>query len=790
MPVQRLALEQLRRTCSPDTFSFKTTAELDPQTSIIGQPRGTRAIEFGIEIKSPGYNIFVLGETGTGRITAIRRFLQHKTTSQPIPPDWVYVHNFAIPHRPHAIQFAPGKGVNFKAEMETLLKNLQIDLPKAFDAEAYHQAAEAIRDQLDEQQSALFADLQTQAQAQGFTILRTASGLEVAPLQDGEVMTSQQFHKLPALQQEQLNNQIQELQRQMETAFYQLRQTEVEMRDKLTQFNRQVAETAISHHFAPLRQKYQPNTIVSKYLDEVYQAVLGNLNDFLPDENREELPDFRRYQVNLVVDNSQTSGVPVIFEPSPSYATLIGRIEYETVYGAMTTHFTNIKGGSLHRANGGYLVMNARDILQHALAWETLKRALKEKAIQLQSPDMLDGSQVLAKSLEPEAIPLNVKIILMGSSNIYYRLYEYDEDFDELFKVKADFDSVMPRTPETEREYARFIAARCHEEDLCHFDYLAVTKVVEHGSRLAGHQEKLSTRFGLVSSIVREASYWATQREATIVTIQDVDKAIKEQIYRANEAEERIQEEFDENVIMVSTVGEVVGQVNGLSVVDYGDYSFGQPTRITAQTYMGEEGVINIDRESEMAGPLHNKGHLTLVGYLGGTYAQNQPLSLSASLAFEQNYGGVDGDSASSAELYALLSSLSGTPIQQGRAVTGSVNQRGEVQPIGGVTEKIEGFFNLCKKRGLTGEQGVLIPEGNLKHLMVNEEVLKTVGEGKFHVWTVKTIDDGIELLMGKAAGKREKNGSYPEETIHQAVQTRLRQLAEELKQFGETSND
>lgn len=786
-----LSAEQLRRVCSLDHFQFETTAELEAQNAIIGQPRGTRAIEFGIGIRSQGYNVFVLGETGTGRITAIRRFLRHKTSDRPIPPDWVYVHNFATPHRPRTIRFAPGKGSAFKLELDSLLVCLREDLPKAFENEAYRDSIEKIRLQFEDRQSEVFAALQAKAQAQGYTILRTAAGLDISPVIDGQVMTPEMFQQLPAEQQRTIDKETQTLNAELDDAYYQIRQFETETRQAADKINRQVAETAIDHIFTHLRQCYQEEKQVLIYLDEVYKDVLDNVQDFLPNENREGEVDLRRYTVNLVVDNSQTSGVPVIFEANPTYANLIGRIEYEMVYGAMTTHFTNIKAGSLHAANGGYLVINARDLLQHEIAWETLKRALKEQEIQLQSPGTFDGgNQVLAKSLDPEPIPLAIKVILLGNPRLYYMLYEMDEDFGELFKVKADFHSDMPRNEENEMEYAQFIASRCQEEKMEHFDRSAVAKVIEHGSRLSAHQEKLTTRFGLVTDVVREANYWASQRGAAIVTAADVNKAIEEQVYRANEVEERIQEQFDENIIMVTTEGHVVGQVNGLSVLDLGDYAFGQPSRITAQTYMGEEGVVNIDREVEMAGPLHNKGLLTLVGYLGGTYAQDQPLSLSASLAFEQNYGGVDGDSASSAELYALLSSLSGVPVNQGRAVTGSVNQRGEIQPIGGVTEKIEGFFTLCKKRGLTGDQGVLIPVGNVKHIMVHEEVVEAVRAGQFHVWAVRSIDDGIELLMGKSAGKRNKKGAYPEGSIHYLVQARLRELAEELKQFGESDDN
>ncbi len=786
-PPTPLPVEALRRVCDPASFPFDDTSALDPSSDIIGQPRGTRAIEFGVGIRSQGYNIFVLGETGTGRVTAIRRFLQKKTAGEPVPPDWVYVYNFAVPHQPTALRFAPGGAVAFKNDLDSLLSCLREDLPRAFDTEEYHEAIEAIDARFEEQQSTVLAELQTAAREEGFALLRRPSGMDIAPVVDGAVMSPEQFQALPAETQQQLDRQRLQLGARLDEAFFRIRQLETTARQEVEALNREVARTALAHVVANLRERYEATPAVLAFLNAAFADVLDNVRLFVPDDEREETVDLLRYQVNVLVDNIAAVGIPVIFEPNPNYANLIGRIEYEMVYGAMTTHFTNIKAGSLHRANGGYLVLNARDLLRHGSAWEALKRALKEEVIQLQSPDALDGpNQVMAKSLDPEPIPLQVKIILMGSPGLFYKLYDLDEDFGELFKVKADFDSVMPRTPDADLAYAHFIAGRCHEEGLPHFDRGAVARVIEHGSRLCDHQDKLSTRFGLIAGLVREAAYWAGARGAERVTAEDVRHAIAEQVYRSNEAEERIQEHFDENLIMLTTTGRVVGQVNGLAVIDLGDHSFGQPSRITAQTYMGEEGVINIDREVEMTGPLHNKGLLTLVGYLGGTYAQNQPLSLSASLSFEQNYGGVDGDSASSAELYALLSSLAGAPVDQGRAVTGSVNQRGEVQPIGGVSEKIEGFFRLCRKRGLTGDQGVLIPVGNVKHLMVDEEVVEAVRAGTFHVWAVSTIDEGVELLMDIPAGRRDRQRQYPDGSLHRRVQGRLRELAEELKQFGE----
>jgi len=550
--------------------------------------------------------------------------------------------------------------------------------------------------------------------------------------------------------------------------------------------DREVAATSIQHRFEQLNEAYGDQEEMLLYLKEVHQDVLDQIGDFTsPLDSNEEI-DLSRYEVNVLVDNSQTKGAPVILEKHPTYHNLFGRLEYELRSGVVSTHFTNIKGGSLHRANGGYLIMNAHDMLKNPLAWEALKLALKGEEIRVQPAATLDNNQLLAKSLDPEPITLSVKIILMGSVSLYYTLYGQDEDFRLLFKVRSDFDATMPRSPEQLDEYAQFIATRCHEEGLRHFDLSAVTKAIEFGSRLADHQDKLSTLFGALADLIREADYWAQKNGHDRVSASDVQMALDERTYRANSVEEQLHEQILENTLLIATEGSVIGQVNGLSVMDTGEYAFGQPGRITARTFMGEEGVVHIERETEMAGPLHNKGVLTLTGYLGGTYAQHQPLSLTASLTFEQNYGGIEGDSASSAELYALLSSLSRLPIKQGIAATGSVNQWGDIQPIGGANEKIEGFFQICQARGLTGEQGVIIPESNVRNLMLREDIVEAVAQGQFHIWPVRKVDEGIELLTGIPAGERDSEGNYPAGTVHYAVQTRLRQLAEELQSFGE----
>ena len=794
MPVQSLTAAQLRRVCTDDHFDFETTAELDATHSIIGQPRGTRAIEFGIGILNQGYNVFVVGELGTGRTTAIKRFLREKTSQQPPPPDWVYVHNFAIPHQPNAISLPPGQGASFKRHVAELLDNLKKELPKAFDSDAYRETVEEIERRFAAQQEELLNEMQRRAAEEEFALVSTASGPLIAPVADGKIMRREAVEALPVAERQALEKQQASLNNELEDLLYRMHQLENEMQAELRALRREVAEAAIAHHFERWQQRYDGQPEVVNYLRAFQEDVLDHLDDFEPQEegdgHRGEAADLRRYEINLFVDNSEVDSAPVVVELHPTYYNLMGRIEYEIFENVMAPHFTTLKAGSLHRANGGYLVLKAREIIRHRDAWEALKRAIEGEEIRLQTPEALDGSRVMARSLDPEPIPLQVKIIMLGSPNIYYMLYDKEEEFGSLFKVKADFDSIMPRDDEHEQAYALFIANRCREEGLRHFDRVAVEKVVEYGSRLSGDQKRLSTRFGDVADLVREANYWAGQAERDVVTAQDVQQALQERLYRANRLEERIRDQILEGDIFIATEGEVVGQVNGLSVVDMGDHAFGQPGRITARTYMGEGGVVNIEREVDMAGPIHNKGLLTLVGYLGGMYAQTQPFSLSASLTFEQNYAEVDGDSASAAELYALLSSLSELPVQQSVAVTGSINQRGEMQPVGGVTEKIEGFFTVCQARGLTGEQGVIIPAANVNNLMLRPELVQAVEDGRFHIWAVDNVDDCMELLLCRPAGGRDAQGSYPPETVHGAVQVALRRLALNLKSFGDDDEE
>lgn len=790
MPVQPLTTDKLRRFQDPDSFSFETTGDLPASSHIIGQPRGTRAIEFGIGIESQGYNIYVLGNTGTGRTTAIERFLQERTRHRPTPEDWIYVHNFTTPHEPRAIELPAGEGAVFQERMERLIANLKVDLPQAFDTDTYRDTIEAVHQAFEDQRAELLRGLQHKAAAANLALLKTPSGYLVAPVQDGRQLSPADLQQMPVAQRQGLEQQRQALTGELEEVLQQIHQMEQQARLEMKQIDRQVADTAVQHHFENLRALYQGQAEMLLYLEEVRQDVLNQIDDFTPPLDRSEVIDLSRYEVNVIIDNARTAGAPVVVEANPTFHNLFGRLEYEMRSGYLSTHFTNVRGGSLHRANGGYLIMDAQDLVRNGDAWEGLKRAIKAQAIQVQPQATVDAGRVLAKSLDPEPIPLAVKVILIGSLGLYYYLHEQDEDFSTLFKVRADFNSTMPRHEEHVEEYALFIARLCHEENLPHFDRTAVAKIVEYGSRLAEHQEKLSTLFGTIADLIREASYWAGGNDRTLVTAADVQQALAERTQRANRMEEELLEQILDGSIFIATEGSVVGQVNGLAIIETGDYSFGQPGRITARTFMGEEGVVHIERETEMSGPIHEKGVLTLTGYMGGTYAQHQPLSLTASLTFEQNYVMIDGDSASCSELYAMLSSLGEIPVRQGIGVTGSVNQRGEVQPIGGVNEKIEGFFRLCRTRGLTGEQGVVIPASNADNLMLHEDVVAAIGEGQFHIWSINHIDEGIELLTGVPAGRRDESGEYPEGTVHHRVQTRLFELAKELNNFGDDDDD
>lgn len=795
LEIRKLKPEEARRTCHLEELEFKSTAELEEPAEIIGQERAMRAIEFGVDIPCFGYNIYALGPTGAGRMTTIRTFLERKAQTQPVPNDWAYVNNFNDNYQPRAIPFPPGGACAFRDEMNELLRNLRDEIPRAFEGEEYEQHRSRIGRELEAKRREEFQRMEAYAAENSFSLVRTPMGLALVPAVAGQTLSAEQYEALDAEMKKTIEEKRPAVQEQIEKAMRHVRELEREAKDRFRNLDREIASFTIGHFFESLKEKYSDHEEVLEYLEEVRKDIIDNIEIFKAKPEGQEgnvlpsLPSkagspFDRYQVNVIVDNSRTKGAPVVLETNPTLSNLMGRIEHRAEFGALVTDFTMIKGGALHRANGGYLVLDAKAVLRYPLVWDSLKRAIRNKEIRVEELGQQLGLFSTA-TLTPEPIPLGVKVVLIGDPITYYYLYALDDDFQELFKVRADFGSDMDWNPENVHKYARFIHERCCEENFPHFNPEAVAKVVEYGARLAENKNKLSTRFAHVADIVREAAYWASRNGHELVRAEDVQRAVEERVYRSSYVEELLRERIADGTIMVDTKGEVAGQVNGLSILLVGDYSFGRPSRITARTFMGQAGVINIEREAKLSGKIHDKGMLILSGYLGGKYAQKLPLSLSTSICFEQSYEEVEGDSASSAELYALLSSLSGFPIKQGIAVTGSVNQKGEIQPIGGVNKKIEGFFDVCKLLGLTGEQGVIIPEGNVKNLMLREDVVDATSKGLFHIYPVRTIDEGITILTGVEAGQLQEDGTYPEGTVNHAVAKRLEELAKEMKALG-----
>jgi lon-related putative ATP-dependent protease len=791
----KVPVDKLRWECDPTQFDFTTTDDLPELEVAIGQERALRSIDFALGMKDGGFNLFLAGETGTGRASTIKKLLKKRACKEPPPLDWCYVHNFKAPDNPLSLSLPAGKGSELAREMKELLEGVKANIPKALDSKEYETNKTAIVERYQEKNGELFGALEAEAVGKGFALQRTVSGLVMVPQKEGRNYTQEEFDALPAEEREKLSAAGGELTEKLNDIMRQVRENEKATKSELAQLDRDLGIAAVGHHLEPLKEKFAAYRKVLDYLDTVQEDILLNLEDFKeqpPQQSpipglrlpRQE-PSFERYQINILVDNKETEGAPVVFEPNPTYNNLFGRIEHVMqMGGAATTNFTMIKPGALHRATGGYLIVDAREVLTNPFAWDALKRCIRNCEIKVE--DVLEQYRFMTiVSLKPEPVPLQAKIIMIGSPWIYYLLFHLEPDYRKLFKVKADFDSRITRTPEILRDYALFVATHCKEEKLLPFDRSGVAGLVEFSARLVEDQGRLSSQFMEIADLIREASYWAGNEGSSLVTRAFVNKAIEEEVYRNNRIEERMQELFDDGTIMVDTEGSETGQVNGLSVITLGDYTFGRPSRVTARVYMGRGGMVNIEREVKLSGPIHDKGMLILTGYLGGKFAHDKPLSFSASICFEQSYEGVEGDSASSTELYSLLSALSGLPLKQGIAVTGSVNQLGRVQPIGGVNYKIEGFFAVCKAKGLSGDQGVIIPKTNERHLMLKDEVVEAVRSGIFHIWSVETIDQGISILTGVEAGEMLPDGSYPEGTVNFLVDKRLRMMVENMKQFS-----
>ena len=791
--VPALAPAALYRRSDPAALKFQTTDDLPDMGAFIGQDRAIKAIEFGIGMSRHGYNIFALGPTGSGRHALVQRYVADQAAAEPPPNDWCYVNNFEQPYRPRVLCLPAGMGKELRNDVLRLVEELRNALSSAFENEEYQTRRQALEMELQEQQQKGLNELQEQARERGVTLLRTPGGLVFAPYKDGNVLAPEQFSQLPQEEQDRLKAEVDVLQERLQKILIQAPRLERDFRERIRVLNEEVAGFVLNELMDDFYQKYAEQSAVVEFLRALQKDVSGNLPGFVSGEEKPEeeqqptavLPNGatasaqgRRYQVNLLVDASDLVGAPVVYETNPSYLNLVGRVEQMATMGALITDFTLIKPGSLHRANGGYLIVDALKVLSSPYAWEGLKRALQFGEIRIESPVQM-MSLTTTVSLEPEPIPLKVKVVLVGDRQTYYLLAQYDPDFNELFKVAADFGDELVRTPETEQLYAQLIATVARREKLLPFDSSAVARIIERSARLVSDAERLSMRVQVVYDLMEEADYWAQQAGATIVSATHVQQALDAQIYRSDRIRERTQEEVLRQTILLDTAGAKVGQINGLSVIQLGTYMYGQASRITATIHMGQGDVVNIEREVEMSGPIHSKGVLILASLLRARYASDRPLALSASLVFEQSYGGVDGDSASSTELYALLSAISGVPIKQSFAVTGSVNQHGEVQAIGGVNEKIEGYFDLCKARGLTGEQGVLIPIANVKHLMLRQDVVEAAAAGQFHIYAVTTIDEGIELLTGMPAGERDAKGNYPKGTINFLVAQRLQTMAE-----------
>ena len=789
----------LRRTCSADDMHFDTTDDVALLEGIIGQERAKRAIEFGIEMEAEGYNIFAMGPSGAGKSTTILRYLQERAATQPTPQDWAYVRNPADPHRPRALPLPPGQGRLACTRLSETLRQAETVLRNAFSGTVYEDAHAQIVQQMQAAQQKVLNQLEVFAQQRSFGLQQTPSGLTFVPLKDDVPLSPEAFAALDAKQRQHYVEQNPVLEKALEQAIRQLQQLQKTANQRITELNQQVAHSAIDPLFAALQEDFRSCADFSAYVqgvsDDLITRVVALQLDFLriAGQSAENVPKKRPsqtqswihdYELNLIVDHSGATGSPVIYEINPTYMNLTGKVEYRAEFGTLVPDHHTIRAGALHRANGGYLILAADALLGSPMAWEALTRALRHKEIRIEDPAVITGA-IPAASLAPIPIPLDVKVVLIGTPDTYYSLWAYDGIFSKLFKVRADFASDMEWSATNLLKVAQFIHTRGEEESLLPFALDAVAEVVEFGGRLVESQDRLTTRFAIIADVIRETDFWARKAAATLVERSHVRHAIDERRYRSSLYEEQFQRMIREGTVMVDTTGAKVGQINGLAVVSLGDYAFGKPSRITASAYLGNKGVINIERESKLSGRIHDKGVLILVGYLGRMFGQDKPLNLNASIAFEQSYAGVDGDSASSTELYALLAAIAQVPVKQSIAVTGSVNQRGEIQAVGGVTMKIEGFFDICKAHGLSGEQGVMIPAVNVRHLMLRPDVVEAVEQGLFHVWPVQSVDEGFSLLTGLSYGVRDESGQFPEGTWNRLVDEKLRHMALAYARFS-----
>jgi lon-related putative ATP-dependent protease len=785
--------EQLRRACDPSILGFKTTVELEPLRESIGQDLAMRAVRFGLEVGHLGYNVFATGSPGSGRATMIRHLLQARAAAEPTPSDWCYVYNFDSPREPSALEIPTGRGTELRDDIKNMLVELKASLPKALQSEEFRKERDEIAERAMETQRDVIEGFQRRVEAESsVALVQTPAGYVVAPALGNEPIDDKRFQELPEQQREEILSKRREMEKAFAEVQRQARDMERSAQRRVIDLQASVAHSVVAHCVGELKARWETVPGVIKHVNKMAEDIVQNAEEFagLSEEPTPEMPPgeaedpMARYAVNVIVSNQPGSGAPVLREENPTYHNLIGRIEHRVQYGTMVADYTQITAGAIHRANGGYLILDAEDLLQRPIAWTALKNALRTQSVRLE--EIIEYTSLIATTtLKPQPIPLDCRVILIGDPYTYYMLHAYDDGFRELFKVRADFSPYMERDTDAERGYGEFIAARGEEESLPPFEATAVARVVEFGSRLADHQDHLSTRFGAIGDLVREAGFFAKSEGRMAVTLEDVKFAILEREQRVNRPERELLRLIENDTLAVEPRGQKVGQLYGLAVLSAAEHAFARPIKVECSAFMGTSGVVDIEREVRLGGPLHNKGVLVLSGYLGDLFAQDHPLIMSASLSFDQLYEEVEGDSASAAELFGLVSAVAEVPLNQGIAITGAVNQKGDIQPIGGVTTKIEGFFRACKRRGLTGEQGVIIPARNISNLVLNDEVIDAVREGVFHVWPIRQVEEGWEILAGLPAGARGADGKFPPDSVYGRAAARLLEWAEGSRNFG-----
>lgn len=793
MRKNELTYKDLKKICDPESFDFETTEELDNVGLVYGQERAVAALQFGLSINSKGYNLYIEGPAGVGKTMYTKQYVEEIASKQKTPDDWCYIYNFDNPNEPIAVSLPAGEGKVFVQNMDSLIEDVKKYLKRTFNNEDFEKEKSLIKQKYEDKRAKLLDNLNKETLKYDFQVKAAPNGIYMLPVFEGKAIDEEEFEKLDDNIKKTYEDNSNIVQEQIMHVIGQIKTIEKESEKKVDEWQSNIALLTINAYINPIRATYKRNTKIVTFLDNVKKDILKNINHFIEEEintpitpqspKPESIKPWLNYRVNLFVDNSNTGGSPVIMDSNYSYQNLFGRLEYENQFGMLKTDYTMLKSGILHKANGGYLILQAQDLLTNQICYDTLKKSLLIKEAGIDN-NMEQRSSMVMISLKPEPIPLNLKVILIGDSNIYHTLLALDPDFKKLFKIKVEFEESAPRNNDNMLRLAKFVHSFCEREGCLPLDRVAMAKVVEFASRIAENKEKLSTHFNEIGEIVSEASTWAKLARKKVVTVDYVDKALKKRIERVKKYDEQYTELIEEKSLLIDTEGYKVGEINGLTVMTIGDYTFGKPAKITANTFMGKTGVMNIEREVEMSGATHSKGVFILRGYLGEKFAQDFPLSLTASLCFEQLYNGVDGDSASSTECYAILSSLSNMPINQSIAVTGSVNQKGFIQPIGGVNEKIEGFYNICKKRGLTGSQGVIIPIQNVRNLHLSNDVIESVKTNKFHIYAVSTIDEGIEILTGVPAGKLNKAGKFPAGTINYLVYEKLKRYYENSKEI------